>query len=353
LDDIGHVKQLDKSGMLGLLLDFPEQIRRAVDITNSQSMRPEKAYSSIVFTGLGGSAIGGDVVKCCFADELDIPFVVNRDYFVPAFVNAKTLVFASSYSGNTEETLSAYKDAKRKKARIIVITSGGELARLARKDGYPLITIPQGMPPRCALGYSFVPVLIAISRLGFAGNKEEEIDEAVNTIIDLRDNVVGPLVRSRANPAKRMASALAGRFCAVYGWSKTLDCAATRWRNQFCENSKTLASSHFLPEMNHNEIMGFNHPKRLLKDTVVIFLRDKDEFRRVSDRIEITRSIIKNRVHRVFEVDSKGSGLVSRICSLIYIGDFVSFYLAILNGEDPTPVDEITYLKKELARKKI
>ncbi|MBI4335709.1 MAG: bifunctional phosphoglucose/phosphomannose isomerase, partial [Candidatus Omnitrophica bacterium] len=138
----------------------------------------------------------------------------------------------------------------------------------------------------------------------------------------------------------------------IYGWSRSLDCVATRWRNQFCENSKTLATNHFLPEMNHNEIMGFSHPKELLKDMVVIFLRAKRDYIRVQERIIITGSIIKNGVHRVIEVDSRGEGLIAELCSLMYIGDFISFYLAVLNGEDPTPVDEITYLKKELSKRK-
>ena len=351
LDDLTYIQKLDKSNMLGILLDFPDQIKRAVDIANAQGLGSTTGFSNIVFTGLGGSAIGGDIVKCCVADEIKIPFIVNRDYLIPGFVDAKTLLFASSYSGNTEETISAYKCAREKKARIIVITSGGELEKLAKKDGYPIINIPSGMPPRCAVGYSFVPVLIAISKIGLVNGKEKDIDEAVDVIVNLRDKSVGPDISLKENEAKEVASILFGRFCAIYGWSKNLDCAVTRWRNQFCENSKALATSHFLPEMNHNEIMGFSHPASVLKNTVVIFLRDEDDHARVKYRIEITKSIMKKQVHKIIEVNSKGDSLISRICSLIYIGDFASFYLAVLNKEDPTPVDEISYLKKELSKR--
>lgn len=338
--------------MLDLLLDFPEQLKEAAWIgRDAKVAKAISPVSNVVFSGVGGSAIAGDVIKCILLDEIKIPFVVNRDYFVPGFVNSKTLFFASSYSGNTEETLAAYKDAKKKKAKIIVIASGGELEKLAKKDGYPAIEIPTGMPPRCALGYLFVPALFVLSKSGLIKDKGKDIDEAISTVINLRKNLAGPRVSSNKNIAKKIASLLAARFCAIYGWSKHLDCVITRWRNQLNENSKAIATTHFLPEMNHNEIMGFSHPKKLLKDIVVIFLRDKDDYVRIKKRIGITSSIIKKKVHKIIEVNSQGKSVLSRICSLIYIGDFVSFYLAILNNEDPTPVDEISYLKKELARK--
>jgi glucose/mannose-6-phosphate isomerase len=193
--------------------------------------------------------------------------------------------------------------------------------------------------------------LIAISKIGIIKDKAEDVSEAIDVISELRDKSVGTGIPLKENDAKKTASVLFGRFCAVYGSSRNIDCAITRLRNQFCENSKALASSHFFPEMNHNEIMGFNHPADMLKDMVVIFLKDKGDHERVRYRMEITKSIIKDKVSKVIEINSKGGSLVARICSLIYIGDFISFYLAILNKEDPTPVDEIAYLKKELAKK--
>ena len=352
LDDLTHIRKLDKSDMLGLLENFPGQLEKALSITDGVSFPKQAApVSNIVFSGLGGSAIGGDLARCCLIDELKVPFIVNRDYDLARFVDSNTLFFASSYSGNTEETLSAYKEARKRGARIIVMTSGGRLRDMAQTDGYPVIEIPkEAMPPRCALGYSFVPILAVLSKIKLIKNKKEDIVETIEVISDLRDNLAGSRAPLSKNPAKKIASDLSGRFCAIYGSSRHLDCAITRWRNQFCENSKALATSHFLPEMDHNEIMGFSHPKNLLKDTVVIFLRDMADHPRVSDRIEITGRIIKQSVHKIIEVHSRGGCLLSRICSLIYIGDFASFYLAILNGEDPSPVDEITYLKKELSK---
>jgi glucose/mannose-6-phosphate isomerase len=352
LDDLAQIKKLDKLDMLGLLEDFPDQIEKASGIAKNVKLEGYGEVSNIVFSGLGGSAIGGDVARCCLADELNMPFVVNRDYRIPFFTGPGTLFFASSYSGNTEETLSAYDMAKKSRARIIVMTSGGELKKLAESDGYPVIEIPEKtMPPRAALGYSFTPVLTVFAKIGLIKDKARDIEEAIEVISALRDKLTGQKIPAEKNLSKQIAMELSGRYCAVYGASNHLDCAITRLRNQLCENSKALATSHFLPEMDHNEIMGFSHPKKMLKDTVVIFMRDELDHPRVKDRIEITSRIIAGSVHKIINLDSRGEGLLARVLSLIYIGDFISYYLAILNKEDPTPVDEITYLKKELAKK--
>ncbi|MCX5715774.1 MAG: bifunctional phosphoglucose/phosphomannose isomerase [Candidatus Omnitrophica bacterium] len=352
LDDLKFIRGLDKSDMLGLLTGFPAQLKNA-SVINIPDLDAGTEFSNIVFSGVGGSAIGGDIVKCAIIDEIKIPFLVNREYRTPAFVGPETLFFASSYSGNTEETIGAYKEELKKKARIIAITTGGEIEKMARKDGFPVVKLPAGMPPRAAVGYSFVPALNVLSKMGLISDKKNDIKETADLVGGLRDDSVGPDVPAGKNPAKDIASLLYGRSCAVYGGSQHLDCAVLRWRNQFEENSKALASSHFLPEMDHNEIMGFSHPAKALKDTVVVFLKDRGDHPRIKDRIEITASVIKASVHKVIEAESKGNSLIARICSLICMGDFVSFYLAILNGEDPTPVDEITYLKNELAKRKI
>ncbi len=351
LDDIKYIRKLDSGGMLGILSDFPGQLRRALRNSEYRGGGLSRLrYANIVFTGLGGSAIIGAIVRACVLDEISVPFLVNRDYFLPGFANSKTLSFICSYSGNTEETVNAYKDAKRKGVSIVVITSGGALELMARKDSCPLIKVPGGLPPRCAIGYSLVPVIVLLSRLGLIKDKTADIEEAVGLVMHLRDKLIGPEVVLRRNKAKRIAHQMAGRPCAIYGWSKNMDCVVTRWRTQINENSKMLTTTGLLPEINHNEIVGFRYPKEVLKDMTVIFLRDKGDYIRIQERIKITASLIKKRVHKVIEVSSEGKGTLSRLCSLIYIGDFVSFYLAVLNGEDPTPVKEIDYLKKELAR---
>ncbi|KPK39411.1 MAG: hypothetical protein AMJ78_08555 [Omnitrophica WOR_2 bacterium SM23_29] len=348
LDDLREIEKLDKSDMLNLLLEFPTQCRHAVRIGELFSIpSPYRKVNNIVFSGLGGSAIGADLIRSYVIDEIRIPMFVNRDYTLPNFVGKDTLFFACSYSGDTEETLSSYEEAKRKGAKIIALSSGGKLEAKSKNDGVPFISIPKGYPPRTALGYSFFPPLVVLSKYGFIPDKEEEINEAISGMSNLRGRILNPQIKVNKNCAKRLALDLRDKYIIIYAANRYVDSVVTRWKGQLAENSKALASSHVFPEMNHNEIVGWVNPKRLLKDFVVVILRDKGEHPRVARRIEITKAIIKKK-SKIIEVRSKGGGLLSRIFYLIYLGDFVSFYLAILNDVDPTPVDTITYLKRRL-----
>ena len=344
------VRSLDRSMMLKMIMDFPEQIQEAAQIGKDCNFKIDNNFNKIVFTGLGGSAIGADLLRSYLAHELKVPVIVNRDYTLPAFVDKDTLLIVSSYSGNTEETLSAYKEGKEKNAKIVAITSNGELKKLAEKHRFPFITIPQGFPPRCALGYSSIPMLVLFSKSGIIPDKTEDIIEAAEVLKELRDKTLSFDVKGNENTAKKIAEELLNKYPVIYGANQHTDIAATRWRGQLAENSKTVSSSHVFPEMNHNEIVGWSNPKNLMKDLVVILLRDKDDHPRVKTRMDISSSIIKKEGVKIIEVNSRGERLLGRIFSLIYIGDFVSFYLAILNNIDPTPVDSVTYLKKELAK---
>jgi len=351
LDDMKIIDRYDKSDMLDLIESFPSQCRMAKEIGLQVRLPVSfKKYSNVVCTGLGGSAIGADVARSFLADEADRPIFVNRHYTLPEFVCKDTLVIASSYSGNTEETLSAYRDAKRRGAKIIVITSGGQLEGLADKDGFPVIIIPKGLPPRCALGYSFFPLLYTFSKIGLMKDKTKDIDEAIANMECLRDDQMGFEVPEKGNPAKRIAGKIFEKLPFIYAGQDHIDVVATRWRGQLAENAKTLASSHVFPEMNHNEIMGWENPKGLLKSFVIIMLRDKEDNDRVAKRMNVTAHLLKKESAGIIELRSSGKGRLSRIFSLIYTGDFVSFYLAMLNGRDPTPVEKITYLKGELAK---
>lgn len=348
LDDLREIERIDKSNMLDLLAGFPTQCRHAVRIGELFSIpKPYRKVNNIVFSGLGGSAIGADLIRSYVIDDIKVPILVNRDYTLPKFVGKDTLFFACSYSGDTEETLSSYEEAKRRGAKIIALSSGGKLEAEAKDDGVPFISIPKGYPPRTALGYSFFPPLVVLSKFGFIPDKEEDINEAISGMTNSRDHILSPQIKASKNYAKRLALELKDKYVIVYAANRHIDSVVTRWRGQLAENSKALSSSHVLPEMNHNEIVGWVFPKKLLKDFVVVILRDKGEHPRVARRIEITKTIIKKKSN-MFEVRSKGNGLLSRIFYLIYFGDFVSFYLAVLNGVDPTPVDTVTYLKRQL-----
>jgi len=350
LDDIKKIEKLDNSDMHDLLVSFSKAIQDAHAIGSHMKLPPEykKKYNAIVFTGLGGSAIGADFIKSYLEDEIDIPIIVNRDYTIPAVVNKNVLFITSSYSGNTEETLSAYKLAKKAGVNIVVLSSNGKLMEMAIKDGFPFVRIPGKLPPRAALAYGTIPYLSLFAELGLISSRADEIKEAIKVIAEMREELKISVTRKR-NIAKKIAESLRDKFPIIYGASRHISVVATRWRGQLAENSKTISSSHLLPEMNHNEIVGWENPKALLAKFIVLLLKDKDDHPRVKTRMEITKAIIKKKKAHIIEVTSKGKGLLARLFSLIYIGDWVSFYLAILNGVDPTPVDLITYLKKKLS----
>jgi len=354
LDDLNEIRKTDKSDMLGRLVKFPDQCADAFSLGKDFSV--PQSYTgagckNIVFAGVGGSAIGADLLRSYLVDEIKIPIFISRDYTLPRFVGGDTLFLASSYSGETEETLSSYAEAKQRGAKMIVITSGGKLGLLAKEDKTPVIYIPGGYPPRTALGYSFFSWLDVMYKFGFIGDKMLDVEDTIADMRGFLDSVVGPQVPAERNAAKKIAQELNGKYVIIYSANKHIDSAALRWRGQLEENAKTLASTHLFPEMNHNETVGWEGPKKLLKDFAVVMLRDESEHPRVAKRMEITKAMIE-KGSKVIEVRSKGKNLLSRMLNLIYTGDFVSYYLAVLNGIDPTPVERIVYLKKELAKLK-
>jgi glucose/mannose-6-phosphate isomerase len=265
-------------------------------------------------------------------------------------VDNSTLVFISSYSGDTEETVSAYQQAKERGSSLILISSGGKLKDYAQKDNLSFIQIPKGLPPRCALGYLSITPLGVLNRLGMIQDLRPSINETVQLLEELRDKNLNPRIGQKDNIAKYVASKLFNKFVVIYSSSIHFDSVVMRLRGQLNENSKSLASSHLFPEMNHNEIVGWQNPKKLFNNFVVVCLRDKDIHPRVAKRMDITGNILKEEGICVLEIWSQGQDLLSRMFSLIYIGDFISFYLAILYGIDPTPVERVAYLKNQLAK---
>ncbi len=334
--------------MRSLLESFPDQVKASAARIRDLSFQIGRNARKLVITGLGGSAIGGDVARCVLCDELRIPLVVNRDYRLPGFVDSECVVIACSYSGNTEETLSAYQEARLAHAAVICITSGGRLAEAAEADGSPIVTIPGGMPPRAAFGYSSLAILGTIQALGLCSDLSAPIDETCRLMPSLRDQYA-PAVPEAGNPAKQIARSLHGRIVAVYGSSGILDVAAARWRGQMEENAKNLAFHHVLPEMNHNELVGWSRPGEALRGIGVVFLRDKGDHAQVQRRFELTRQVIQEKAGVVHEIWSQGKSRLARVFSVVYLGDFVSLYLAYLNDADPMPVEVIESFKRKLS----
>ena len=341
------VQTYDASSMRQLLLDFPYQAQDAVRIgAQVRGAVTARNVQNIVLTGLGGSAIGGDLLRSYLAEELRVPFVINRHYTLPEFVGAKSLVVVSSYSGNTEETIAAHRDAVRRKARVVCVSSGGETSKMAAKYRQALVTIPRGYPPRAALGYSFFAPLVMFIKSGFVKPRQRDIDETLS-LLSKKARVYGSL--SASNPALRLAGKMHGTLPVVYSSADRFDVVNLRWRGQIAENAKMLAFGHVIPEMNHNELVGWNVSKDIMKKITVVILRDRGDHPRVQLRMGITREIVSAYAGEVLEVASEGKSLLARMFSLIYLGDWVSFYLAMLNRIDPTPVRVIDMLKKKLA----
>ena len=352
-----EIKTYDVSDMRRLIAEFPRQVKEAVEIGKEFSCSFDGApIRNVVVSGLGGSAIGGDILRAFSSGTMGVPFIVNRHYYLPEFVDEHSLVVIASYSGNTEETISVHRDATRRKANVVCISSGGEISARAKKYNQPLIIIPGGLPPRAALGYSFFPVLLLMHGLKLIPSPEKDIRETIS-LLEKKSKLYGDPA-DKKNRALALAKKLHGKLPIIYSAADRFDVVNLRWRGQFSENAKILAYGNVYPEMNHNELVGWsksfhtgNTVTPQMKEMAVLYLRDKQDFKRIQMRMEITKNIIGKCASEIIEVYSEGTSLLARMFSLIYLGDWVSYYLAILNHVDPTPVKAIDYLKNELAKK--
>ena len=347
LDKEAEIKKIDRSDMLGKVFALPEMLKEGARIAESIKLDGVSDISGVVVSGMGGSAICGDVVRGVLEEKIEIPIVVNRGYSLPRFVSGNTLFFAVSYSGNTEETLSILKQAEARALKIIALSSGGKLSEIAKQKGYPFISLPAGIPPRAALPYLLSSILIILEKLGIAPGASLEIEESLNLLKRLREEY---MKERKANPVKQLAQKLYGKIPVVFASEGITSAAGLRWVTQFNENSKMIAHLSIFPEMGHNEIVGLADLKRGKHDFSGVILRDEDDHERIKKRIEITKSLIGGEFGKVAEVFSQGQGKLARILSLILYGDFLSVYLAVLRNIDPTPVKVIEKLKKELSR---
>jgi len=352
LDNAETVCTIDPSNILGLAAQFPEHIKDAITCGNKVDISKEYGtqVQNIVFSGMGGSAIGADLIRCLFLNDIQIPIIVNRDYRLPHFVNQNTLLIVSSYSGNTEETVSSLADGIKRGAKIITITTGGVIGKAAKDNAIPMVTIPEGIPPRHALAYLVFPVLVIFEKLFSAVRVFHLFDEVIHVLSDLRDNDIGHSQAFSTNKAKQIAELIYKRFPIIYTHNEYFAPVALRWRGQLEENAKMMCSHHVIPEMNHNEIMGWQKGNTSLDTCIVVMLKDAQSNPRVNQRIDITTRVIRDKGFDVIDVLSQGTSVLSRIMSLLYIADFVSLYCAILHRINPVTIDAIDYLKNELRK---
>jgi len=341
------ILKYDKSDYLRYLREFSRQIALAQKIDIPKEKKSPNGIIQVAALGMGGSAIGADLVRSIYEDDISVPFSVVRNYRIPASVSRNSLVIASSYSGNTEETLSAYTYAKENGANIICITSGGELGRLAKTDGFPVIMLPGGYQPRAALGFSLIPILHILAYHGIIQDKKAEIYNTISLLKQL-NNEYAPDTALDSAPLK-LAEKIHSKLPLIYTGPAPFDTVGIRWRCQFAENAKMLAYSNTIPEMNHNEIMGWDRDFSPGRNIYAVFLRDNQENDRIQKRFEISKEIISKYAYATADVWSSGSSKLARAFSLLYFGDYVSYYCALLNKKDPTVIENINYLKTKLS----
>lgn len=345
--------QLDVANMRQTLIDFPAQVQSALTIGEKAPLLPNgEAIQHIAFFGMGGSAIGADILRSYLAALGEARLMtIHRGYSVPPYLSSSSLAIAGSYSGTTEETLSAFEQARQKTSLLYAQTSGGTLAQIATESGIPFITLPTGFQPRCALGYSFFPLLHVFVRSGILSpsGAESTVKAFAETLGLLQQRAELYSTPAEDNPAFAIAKALHGSVPVFYS-SEILETVQARWRGQIHENAKQLAFGSIVPEMNHNEINSWSEPHELLSRFVMIFLRDAAEHPRVALRFKAMEQLLKTKPFAIIEVEGMGDSLLARMFDSMYLADWTSYYLALLNNADPTAIPIISGLKNILSK---
>jgi glucose/mannose-6-phosphate isomerase len=351
LDDHVKIKEIDKEGILETEEKFYQQLieaRKIAEGANIEKLEKEK-YDGVAFLGMGGSGFAGDIIKALVKDEIGMPVEIVKGYSLPSFVKKGWLVASISYSGNTEETISAAKQALERGCEIIAFCSGGELEEFARKNDKTIINIPSGMQPRGAIGYIFFPAYLVLARLNIINVSSEDIAETLNLIRE-KAGLYGRGVETSKNPAKQLALEISDYLPIVYGSEGFLSAVAYRLKCELNENSKTPSWFNEFPELNHNETVGWERLKETTRKFVILVLRDSEEKERIRTRIEVTLDLIKQNVNKIIEIPVEGKSKLARALSAMYLGDITSVYLAILYGINPGPVEKIQLLKAELKK---
>lgn len=347
------IKRIDKDNMFRVIADFPEQVAEAVEIGEKSPTLPHKTTDFLIL-GMGGSAIGGDLLSTYAANTQALSHLrinINRDYSLPGYINSNTAVIASSYSGGTEETITALLESAKISDNILCITTGGKLGEIADAQGFPKVTIPGGLMPRCALGYSFFTMLkILLKSIEIPQSDRNEIETSIQRTIQLLKNKSKIYSEpSDNNPAYNIAKALQNTLPVIYS-SNIMSTVNLRWRAQFQENAKNQAFGNVLPEMNHNEINSWSYPEHLLKDFSVILIENQSDNEKIKVRMNAVEEILSEKAGKVIRVKSDAEDYLARMFDLIYLGDWTSYYLALFNGEDPTPIPLISKLKEIVAK---
>lgn len=342
------VRAIDRSDMAGKIAAWPRQLEEQRRALAADPWPRLPAPRLLAVGGMGGSAIAADLVFALAADRLPFPTLVCRDDRWPAAVGPGAIALLSSYSGDTAETLALYDAAGRQGAKRLILSTGGALARRGEADGVPRRRLPGGLPPRAALGYSVASLSLLLEALGDPGEGDAAWNEAASDLAELNARCA-PERPEAGNPAKELARALVGRAVSVVGTAGPAAAIARRWKGQLHENAKTLAFDAVLPEMNHNEIVGYQALADLHPRLALVFLAGLAGSPAVAARQDVTRQIVEEAGIATHVVAATGRSPLARLLSLVVLGDWTSLYLAVLAGVDPTPIDKIDRLKAALA----
>jgi glucose/mannose-6-phosphate isomerase len=349
LDDLDRFKQLDTLDMLGEIDNLPDQLDRAYQLGMQHHLPDWKDFRQVVIAGMGGSAIGADLLASYCGSLAPLPVSVHRDYGLPFFARgSETLVICSSHSGNTEETLDAFEAARKAECRIIVVCTGGELARRAQENNIPLWTFEHAGQPRAAVGFSFGLLLAMFQRLGFIPDQKEAINDALASMKRSQQRLKADIPAVK-NPAKRYAGQLMGRWVTIMG-SGLLTTVARRWKGQINEVAKAGANFEFLPEADHNTLAGTINPQETLNaHTMTLFLCAPSDYPRNRLRSDLTRKAFMLEGMNTDFVEARGNTPLAHIWTMILFGDYMAYYLAMGYGVDPTPVQALVEFKRAMA----
>jgi glucose/mannose-6-phosphate isomerase len=344
LDDVKGFDTIDHSRMIDEIRGLPAQLETAWKIGMSSSFTKPEGLRGVLVSGMGGSAIGADLLSAYVQDQCPVPVIVQRDYGLPAWVKGKEmLVIASSHSGNTEETLSAYDEAMARHCQVLVISTGGELMQRASHQAVPVLKFEHAGQPRAAVGYSFGLLLAAMYRARLIANPEAELKKTVAFLTDYQKTIEAavPVVQ---NPAKRLAGQLVGRLVLTIG-SGLLAPVARRWKGQVNELAKGFGIFDALPEVDHNTVAGVLNPEKGLSEIMALFLRYSSEHPRNQKRSEITQKLFLEEGINSDSYTAPGKSSMEQMWSAVTFGDYLAYYLAMAYDVDPTPIDVITRLK--------
>lgn len=349
MDNLDIYQQLDREGMLSCLHDMPKICQQAWELALNFNLPPDYSQvNKVLILGMGGSAIGGDLVNSLAASEAKVVIMVHRGYELPSFVDSKTLVIASSYSGMTEETLTSFNQALHTDSKKLVITTGGKLKKLAEEENIPVFSFDYKAQPRAALPYNLLPIQAFLQKLGIVSDKSEDVRQTIQVLKELSSRI-NERVPLNQNHAKQLARKLHNHLSVIYGGGILAE-VAHRWKTQINENSKAWAFHEVFPELNHNAVVGYQFPSALSRRILVVLLRSPWLHERIKVRYQVTCQLLDQASVSYQFVDGEGTSPLSQIMSLVLFGDYVSYYLAILYRVDPSPVKAIDYLKEQLSR---